>query len=260
MSSRLAVLVTRPAGQAKPLCEALVNTGYCAFEQPLLELQQRSGITPEFHRHIENLDNYQHIIFISGNAVRYGMEKMQQNWPQFPRGNTVYAIGETTAMMLRQYGLEVSCADAGQMTTESLLELDQLQRMHGQKVLIVKGVGGRNTLREALSARGAGVDELACYERKCPELAPGELAGKLSTWNINIVLLSSGEGFCNMLTLLRPAETIKLYTMPLIVPSARVAGMAREAGFSAVFEAKNATNHAMLEAVQRCSATLENNK
>ena len=260
MDNRPTILVTRPAGQAGALRDALTAQGYSAPEQPLLELHKLHSNNLDIDLRVEGLGQYQHIIFISTNAVRFGMERILQHWPKFPGGNTVYAIGARTADMLRSYGLQVCCAAGGEMTSENLLNVQQLQGISGQRVLIVKGQGGRNTLRDVLTARGANVDELACYERKCPDLDPGELAKKISTWKIDAILLSSGEGFSNMLKLLRPAETIKLYAMPLIVPSGRVARMARDAGFIAVFEAKNATDRAMLEAVQQCGSISERTK
>jgi uroporphyrinogen-III synthase len=250
MRSKASVLVTRPLGAAAPLCEALSSLGYTAHQQALLELHALAANTPEIETCIDSLQHYQHLIFISGNAVHFGMQAILARKKRLPQGMNVYAIGLATAKSLEGFGLSVIDA-APEMTSESLLELESLQQVEGQKILIIKGEGGRTTLRDTLSARGAEINELACYERKCPQLSPGDLAVKIAQWNIDVVLLSSGEGFCNMLTLLSPDETINLYAKPLIVPSARVALMARNAGFTAVHEAKNATNSAMLEAVEQ---------
>ena len=250
MHSRASVLVTRPSGAAAPLCEALICRGYTAHQQALLELHELAENPPEIETCIDSLQHYQHLIFISGNAVHFGMQAILARRQRLPQGLSVYAIGQTTASLLESFGLSVICAGA-EMTSESLLALESLQQVQGQKILIIKGQGGRTALRDTLSARGAEVDELACYQRKCPQLPRGELAAKIAQWNIDVVLLSSGEGFCNMLTLLSPDETINLYAKPLIVPSGRVAQMARDAGFTAVHEAKNATNAAMLEMVEQ---------
>ncbi len=259
MGNRGAVLVTRPVGQAKALCDALAARGFTAFAQPLLELQPLSSLSREAQASIDNLDDYRHIIFISGNAVHFGLPKIQARWPQLPAAVQVYAIGERTAAMLRNCGVEALCASPA-MTSEALLSLPQLQAVAGEKILIVKGEGGRQRLREDLSRRGGAVAELACYRRLCPTLAPGELADKLSTWAIEHIVISSGEGLCNLLTLLSPAETINLCTVPVIVPSRRVARMAEEAGFSTVYTAENATDAAMLKMVEYSSSTLESNQ
>jgi uroporphyrinogen-III synthase len=256
MGNRGAVLVTRPEGQAEALCEALAARGFTAFAQPLLELQPLPSVGPEAHATIENLADYRHIIFISGNAVRFGLPEIQARWPQLPTAVQVYAIGERTAVMLRNGGVEAICASPA-MTSEALLSLPQLQAVAGDKILIVKGEGGRQRLREDLSRRGAAVAELVCYRRLCPTFAPGELADKLSNWAIERIMISSGEGLCNLLTLLSPAETINLWSVPVIVPSRRVARMAEEAGFSTVYTAENASDAAMLKMVEYSSSMLE---
>lgn len=258
MSNRPAVLVTRPSGQAEALCHALDARGYEAFHQPLLELQSLPDLSPEAEKCIRNIDQYQHLIFISGNAVRFGIKNIQAQWPQLPDGIQVYAIGDSTAGKLREYEIETVCTSPA-MTSEGLLSLPQLQEVTGQKILIVKGLGGRTALREVLSGRGAQVCDLACYRRKCPSLADGELANKLSKWRIGLILISSGEGLCNLLKLLSKSETINLCTVPVIVPSRRVARMAEDAGFATVHTAKNASNVAMLEMVEHSSSMSENN-
>lgn len=243
-------MVTRPSGTAAPLCEALASLGHTPHQQALLELHPLAGKTHEIETRIDSLERYQHLIFISGNAVHFGMKALLARRQQLPQGMGVYAIGQATAKLLEGFGLQVICAE-DEMTSESLLALKPLQQVEGQRILIIKGEGGRTTLRDTLGSRGAEVDELACYQRKCPHLPPGDLAAKIAQWHIDVVLISSGEGFCNLLTLLSPDETINLYAKSLIVPSARVAQMARSAGFTAVHEAKNATNTAMLEMVEQ---------
>ena len=53
-----------------------------------------------------------------------------------------------------------------------------------------------------------------------------------------------------MMTLLSPQESSKLMAVPLIVPSGRVAKMATDRGFVAVHTAENASDAAVLRAVE----------
>ena len=256
MTSKAAVLVTRPAGQASELVALLHARGFAAFEQPLLQLTKLAELSPQAKQHLENLNAYQHIIFVSTNAVQCSMEHLGASSDRFPGSSNIYAMGDATIAELAKQGIQAA-SSGGQMTSESLLENDQLQALEGQRVLIVKGQGGRRKLREALEQRGAAVDQLSCYTRSCPALAAGELAHKIRDWDIGTLLISSGEGLCNLLTLLSPSETIKLSTLRLIVPSQRVAQMAVEAGFVAVKVATNASNAAMLERIEQCNTTAE---
>ena len=247
--SKGSVLVTRPAGQSAALCKAVEAAGYEAHCQPLLELQPLAQLPPFQRQLLLDLDHYQHVIFVSGNAVHFGMACIGDYWPQLPLGLAWYAIGEATAGLLRDVGVEAITPGAA-MTSEGLLAVPGLQAVRDERVLIVKGRGGRATLRDELERRGAKVDELACYQRCCPVLPPGELAGRLAEWRIDRVLISSGEGLTNFKSLLRSAETTKFRDIGLIVPSERVARMAREAGFGRIVTAENASDVAMLHALE----------
>lgn len=248
MAARPGVLVTRPAGQGDELCAALEGAGFSVHSLPLLQLLPLAELDPVQRRRVLDLDHFNHIIFVSGNAVRLGMAWIESCWPQLPLGLHWYAVGEATARELSAHGVRV-LTPGSEMTSEGLLALPQLQAVAGQRVLIVKGEGGRATLAESLGHRGARVEELACYRRIPPDLASGELAQKLSQWDIGVVLISSGEGLANLLALLSPAETTKFADITLLVPSPRVAQMARAAGFSRVITAENASDSAMLRAL-----------
>ncbi len=249
MPARPSVLVTRPQGQAGPLCAALEQAGFEAHALPLLELDALPELSAASRATVMDLDRYQHVIFVSGNAVRFGMGCIGDYWPQLPVGLNWYAVGSATAALLSGFGVSAVSFPTQAMDSEALLALPALADVAGQRVLIVKGEGGRRTLCEELQRRGATVDELACYRRRCPPLAAGELAAKLQQWQVTIILLSSGEALANMRALLSPRETTKFTETGLIVPSLRVARMAYEAGFRQVITAANASDAAMLQAL-----------
>ena len=245
-----AVLVTRPQGEAADaLCDAVRAAGYEAYSQPLLELSALSELPPAQRHMLLDLDHYQHIIFISANAVRFGMALVSDFWPQPPVGINWYAVGAATARSLERFDIH-AVTPGSNMSSEGLLALPYLRNVEGQRVLIIKGEGGRHTLRTELQHRGALVEELACYRRGLPDLPAGVLAARIAQWHIDLIMISSGEGLANLLLLLSPAETTKLKTIGLIVPSDRVASMAREAGFSHIATAENASDEAMLRALQ----------
>ena len=246
--SAKAVLVTRPEGQAGRLRDALVLQGYAVHAQPLMELSALPELAAADQQYLQNLDQYQHVIFISGNAVHFGMEHIVASWPQLPVGINWYAIGASTAQSLAAYGV-VPLSPALEMTSEGLLALPTLQSVAEDKVLIVKGEGGRDTLRETLEARGAQINELRCYRRICPSLGAGELAQKISDWQIGLILISSGEGLTNMLALLSPQETTNLQSVALLVPSRRIAREAEAMGFTNIVLAENASDAAVMQAV-----------
>jgi uroporphyrinogen-III synthase len=254
------VVVTRPAGPAADaFCARLEESGYRTQKLPLLVLEAIPTLPASQRGLIENLDQYQHIIFISGNAVRFGLECIESRWPQMPVGIHWYAIGDATARELLDHDIRAK-TPGEDMTSEGLLSLPELQDVAGERVLIVKGEGGRETLRQALQKRGANVEELACYRRLAPQPPEGGLGEQVKRWNVDTILISSGEGLANFGQLLSPEETTKLGPMCLVVPSERVARIAREMGFERITIAENASDAAMLKALESCSPASEGEK
>jgi uroporphyrinogen-III synthase len=254
MPASAGVLVTRPAGQGDELCDAVQRAGFPAYKLPLLRLLPLPELAPPQRRLLLELDHFRHIIFVSGNAVKHGMAWIGPCWPRLPANLIWYAVGAATARLLVPFG--IMAHTPGTMTSEGLLDLPQLQQVSGQRVLIVKGEGGRTALADGLGRRGAQVDELICYRRAPLALGPGELALKLSQWDVGLVMISSGEGLANLLALLSPEETSKFNHITLLVPSERVAQIAQSAGFCRVITAENASDSAMLRALAAWHTTV----
>ncbi|GAA4093989.1 uroporphyrinogen-III synthase [Zhongshania borealis] len=248
----LRVLVTRPSDRSTELVTALTVAGAEVLSQPLLNIAPLAADShgAELQRCRQlfmNLDSYQHLIFISVNAVHYGLDAIDQFWPQWPLGVQVHAIGQATAAALAARDIDVQLADDVAMNSESLLATPALQHLQGQKVLIVRGLGGREYLAEQISARGAQVDYAECYQRKSPELDSRQFHALLLQNNINIVCVNSGETLHYFSTLL--AELALNYTV--LVPGERVARLAESLGFTQIIQAENAGTAATLAALRR---------
>lgn len=249
----MTVLVTRPAGQADGLMKGLAEAGFSAVHQPLLEVSPLPRLSARARQSVIDLDQYQHVIFVSANAVYFGMDLIGDYWPQLPVGLSWYGVGITTATLLRQYGLD-PLSPPERMDSEGLLALEPLSHPQGDRVLLVKGSGGRGKIAGVLRERGALVDDLACYRRGCPALPPGALARCLEVQQVEVAAISSGEGLENLLILLSAEETTKFTNIGLVVPSPRVAALAQQAGFRSVITAENASDRAMVDALLRWRA------
>ena len=144
------------------------------------------------------------------------------------------------------------------MNSEGLLALAGLQTVDRERVLIIKGEGGRRLLSEVLSERGARVEQLSVYRRKPPSTSGSELAEVFNVNQFDAIVFTSGEGLHNMLSLLPPSEHQLLREIPLVVPGQRVAELADDNGFRTVYTAHNATDKAIMEALRQCLGSEEN--
>lgn len=252
--SDLRVLVTRPLHQHASLCSAIEDNGGEAKHFPLFAIEPVNEpiLVQQIKTKVENLDNYQLIIFISTNAVKFGAPWINDYWQRFPVGVGVLAMGPSTA---RKVSIELDCgvvtSDAG-ASSEDILLLDELADISGSKVAIVRGIGGRELLAESLRQRGAEVDYIEVYRRMPTQKSGEELATVLRQENINIFVVTSGESLARLDRLIK--DTVQLAhsirSIPIIVPSNRVAKDAAQLGYTKVKLALGADDEAIINALQ----------
>ena len=97
--SGINVLVTRPDPQHLTFCSAIKDLKGNAIHFPLIKVEaiDNDEKTKVVNSKIQNLDNFNILIFISTNAVQFGAERINNFWPQFPVGIDVIAVGPSTA-------------------------------------------------------------------------------------------------------------------------------------------------------------------
>lgn len=168
----IGVLVTRPEHQAHHLCQMIEAEGGAAVRYPALVIKPRPD-RAAVRAAIGPADRYDVIIFVSANAVRFGADLLglQRDLP-------IAAIGQATGAALNAAGFRVSLMPVEGSDSESLLAMPQLAHMSGQRVLIVRGSGGRELLAEVLTARGALVQYAEIYTRE-PAHPNAELQGEI---------------------------------------------------------------------------------
>jgi uroporphyrinogen-III synthase len=227
------ILVTRPAAQAAGLAARIASRGGEAIRFPLIDIAP-----PEDWRAVDEaaarLDGFALAVFISPNAVGYGLERLLSRRP-WPRCLAAAAMGPGTARMLVRSGIPEVIVPRGSYDSEALLALDPLQetRVAGRAVLILRGDGGRELLAETLRARGARVECVACYRRASP--TDGAFVVSLLRNNaLDAISLSSSEGLRNLMKLLDTGSREKLARLPMFVPHQRIADEAARLGLCRV--------------------------
>jgi uroporphyrinogen-III synthase len=224
------VLLTRSSDQNRRLLDVLESRGAAALpvlQRPLLDILALDP-RPEDRQPILHLDQYDHVILISQNAVIHGVALLADYWPQWPAGLHWYGVGAATGTLLNSLGIR--CTVPQDYSSEGLLALPELRVVKAQKVLIIRGAGGgREWLRDELLARGAQVDYLEVYQRQWREYPQGLLTLDEAS-SILIVLVYSRESLERLVALM-PGS---LADSCLIVPSERIQTLAKGMGFGKV--------------------------
>jgi len=224
----LAVMVTRPAHQARTLCEMIESQGGHVICFPVLEIadiEDPEAVAAQVNR----LDAYDIGIFVSANAVAKGVPMVltRRRWPADTR---IAAIGERTAQALERHGLRVDIRPVDGFNSESLLATDELRAVKGKNVIVFRGQGGRELLAQTLAERGARVEYAEVYRRSRPAGRLGEaLQGHPFP---DIIVITSGEGLENLYAMTDEGERERLLATPLLVISQRIGEKARALGFT----------------------------
>jgi uroporphyrinogen-III synthase len=244
------LLLTRPEEDCAALAQSLAVAGVASSCLPLLAIEP-VALADEQRRQLAGLAQYQAFIVVSKPAARLLLGQLQDAGLQAPPAGW-FTVGEATAAVLQCAGLQVTFPKQGD-DSEALLALPGLRQAIAApeaRVLIVRGVGGRELLAERLAEQGASVEYLELYRRCLPAYPAGTLMRRIEAERLNGLVVSSGQGL-EHLQQMAGADWPQVARLPLFVPSPRVAEQARAAGAQQVVDCRGASATALLAAVQR---------
>ena len=195
----LGVVITRPRPAADTLAAALEREGARAFVFPALAIEPAPA-SPRSEEALGRLHECSLAIFISANAVEHGLAAARRRGP-WPQGARVAAVGEATAQALRNSGFAEVISPRERHDSEGLLALAELRSVKGENIVVFRGEGGREHLREVLEARGARVDYVECYRRARPRTDPAPLLEAWKRGEVHAVAALSAETLENFLVM-----------------------------------------------------------
>ena len=225
----LGVLVTRPETQAASLARRLTELRANVYLLPAMELRPRADRAAQ-RAALGPIDRFQWIIFISSNAVRFGVQLLDGR-----RDLRLAAVGPATARALNHAGFRVSLVPASGFNSESLLAAPELAHVAGQRILIVRGDSGRELLADVLSARGASISYAQMYERHCSRPIVGAVDAVEALWEkgaIDVVTATSPELLKCLVEILTPKGRALLTNTTVLAGSERIASAARQIGLT----------------------------
>jgi uroporphyrinogen-III synthase len=221
---KIALISTRPWGTNVQLSDDLKNSDIKLLSFPLTEIYPINNYQI-FDGVIKNIKTYQHIIFISTNAVHFFLERVKKLSLQIPKNLIFSSIGPTTKLLLqKKLSVDVH-SPIKTFDSEHLLKEKIYNNVEGQKILIIRGEGGRETLKNALEEKGATVNYGECYVRKYVDIDLNQLKNDLVNYHHQFFLFSSTNSAKHFIHQLSKVDSRWLQNIKIIVNHKKIEGL-----------------------------------
>ena len=234
------LLVTRPQPQADEWVTALRARGVAAQALPLLQIVPLAD--PAALAAWAALSEQSLVVFVSPGCVKsfFDLRPAAARWPGSTRAA---ATGPGTSQALREAGVPAEAIiepphDAEQFDSEALWRRLEAQAWQSQRVLVVRGDGGRDWLADRLRERGAEVTFVQAYRRTLPSLTPSQadlLAAALAAPSRHCWLFSSSQAVEHLRQL---APQSDWSSGCAVATHPRIASTLRAAGFGSVWSVR----------------------
>lgn len=245
-----AVLVTRPAHDARDWVQRLRAHGIAAEALPLMAIEPEPP-NDALHQARHALADWQALMFVSGNAVDGFMAGIDAGWARRVADSAVraWSPGPGTTAALRRHGwpldrIDEPAADAPQFESETLWERVARQLRPGSRVLIVRGgdaqgrLAGRDWMRQQLLQAGVQVEQIVAYRRAPAVLdAARQARARAAASDGSLWLFSSSEVLAH---LQHGLPDVDWSAAQALATHARIAQAARALGFARVDETRPA--------------------
>jgi uroporphyrinogen-III synthase len=205
------------------LCAEIEGQGGSAIAFPAVEIEpvavQAAAVAAA---------DYDLVVFVSVNAVEHGAQQMIKS-----ARTRIAAIGRATAAALAAAELAADIVPEAGFNSEALLAHPELQLTSGARVLIVRGEGGRELLRDTFAEHGMVVETREVYRRVRPNVDAAKVAEVEARWSdegIDVATATSIETLQNLQALLTEHGRQLLSGTALLVPSRRIVAAAVSAG------------------------------
>ena len=221
---KIALISSRPQETNVQLSDELKNSEIKLLNFPLTEIHPLNNYQI-FDGVIENIKTYQHIIFISTNAVHFFLERVKKLSLQIPKNLIFSSIGPTTKLLLqKKLSVDVH-SPIKTFDSEHLLKEKIYNNVEGQKILIIRGEGGRETLKNALEEKGGIVNYGECYVRKYVDIDLIQLKNDLVNYHHQFIIFSSTNSAKHFIDQLHNIETGWLQNIKIIVNHKKIEGL-----------------------------------
>lgn len=242
------VLITRPADQTEGFVQAIERLGGNAVLFPTIEITSPAS-WEACDAAIQNIEQYNALVFTSANAVRKFFERVKlvgNTFKEELNRKTIYTIGERTKRAVEseghpmQIGPEVA-------TAEALAAMIAKSDIRGRRFLFPRGNLGRDVLPKSLRAAGAIVDEVIVYHTIKPAHQEIDRIEQLFLKKeIDIITFFSPSSIRNFLEMISLEE---LNGVPVAVIGPVTADVAKSSGLRVDIVAPRSNEESLAQAI-----------
>ncbi len=238
------VLVTRAAHQAPELVTRLCELGADVVVQPAIEIAPPEDWCP-VDLAIQNLANYDWLVFSSSNGVRRFFERLLATRDLRALGGLrIAAIGPGSAEELARYHLRADLVPE-EYRAEALANSLQEEAARGARFLLLRASRGREVLAEQLAGQGGHVEQVVVYTSRDVDAAEPEVLSQLAEGKIDWVTVTSSAIGRSLVRLLGD----NLRTARLVSISPITSATLLELGHQASAEARQYTMSGLIAAL-----------
>ena len=245
-------MITRPVQLADKLSELCAGQGATVIRFPCMEIVDIARREANFNK-IKQIDKYSLIIFISRNAVHYGIRILHEaNIRRI--AIPVAAVGIKTAEALADAGIDNAIHPSDAASSEALAATRFIKNIKQGAVLIFRGLGGNPYLGNQLTHRGLKVDYAEVYRRQRP---PECLRLDEKHLLPDLITVASGETLTNLYAMTDLRSIPALLDRQLVLGSASMEAVHNNLGFKrppAI--ARSPIDEDMFEAIMKHNTTL----
>ena len=251
------IVLTRATAQADGFAERLRTLGAEPIECAAIRV-----VPPDDWQPLDTAlraAKYSWIVFTSANAVRMVQERLATLDLALPDGVRIAAVGQATARVLREVGIEPTFIPTTS-TAEGLLA--DIGDVADQRILLPQADIARPILRDGLQTRGATVDAVIAY-RTVSDPRAAELAPLLRAGAVDAITFTSSSTVSYTLAALRStgidhADAANLLNTTIIASIGPITSRtARDAGLSVAVEAKTHDTDGLIAALVDYFASIE---
>ncbi|PWG61370.1 uroporphyrinogen-III synthase [Spiribacter halobius] len=246
-------MITRPQPYCGPLASALESAGADVFTAPMIRLLPPAD-TATLDAVTKKVEAYHLLLFSSPAAAAAGIAYLHARGP-LPARLLIGAIGPGTAAMVNRWGYEVDVCGSTPFDSEAFLSSFPSVDLEEWNIAIFRAQSGRNVLANALRERGARVTFVQVYRRDGPSQANQARARSALRAGVDVILISSSEGFHNLLRALTPHDRSIIRRTLVLAGHHRIGTAVRNAGVPRVLITDDPTDATMVDAMLKWSAS-----